>query len=349
MGWQMMIASEPPANEASRGMETIMLKLVRGALAALSLAVPLAVPLAAAAAYPDRPVTLVVPSVPGGAADVVGRLVAAEMSTQWGVPVIVENRAGGAGVIGAQAVARAKPDGYTLLLGPDASFTAVPYLMQDVPYRTEDFAPVATLATLQYVLVAAPTAPFKSLRELLEQARARPDAITYASGGPGSTHHLAMALFEHAAGISLKHVPYKAAPQGFVGVMGSQVDLMFIVASTAVPQIKAGKVQGLANAGAAPIAGAPDLPMVKDEVKDFTFYSCFGLFAPARTPAPVLADLQRAVATVLKSPEVRDKMQAQGMIVGDQDGLGLSERIAHDTRVLAPVLSDIKTATSKQQ
>jgi len=116
-----------------------------------------------------------------------------------------------------------------------------------------------------------------------------------------------------------------------------------------VPQIKAGKVQGLANAGAAPIAGAPDLPMVKDEVKDFTFYSWFGLFAPAQTPAPVQADLQRAVAAVLKSPEVRDKMQAQGMIVGDQDGLSLSARIAHDTRVLAPVLSDIKTATSKQQ
>lgn len=109
-----------------------MLKRVRGALAALSLAVPLV----ACAAYPDRPVTLVVPSVPGGAADNVGRLVAAEMSRQWGVPVIVENRAGGAGVIGTQAVARAKPDGYTLLLGPDASFTAVPYLMQDVPYRT---------------------------------------------------------------------------------------------------------------------------------------------------------------------------------------------------------------------
>lgn len=322
-----------------------MLKLICGALAAWSLAVPLA----AAAAYPDHPVTLVVPSVPGGAADVVGRLVAAELAKRWNVPVIVENRAGGAGIIGTQAVARAKPDGHTLLLGPDASFTAVPYLLPDVPYQAKDFAPVATLATLQYVLVGAPGAPFKSLRELLDQARARPDAITYASGGPGSTHHLAMALFERAAGISLKHVPYKAAPQGFVGVMGDQVDLMFIVASTAVPQIKAGKVQGLANAGAAPIAGAPELPMVKDTVKDFTFYSWFGLFAPARTPEPVLAELQSSVAAVLQSPEVRDKMQAQGMIVGDQDGLGLSERIARDVQVLAPVIADIKTATSKQQ
>ncbi|CAB3859252.1 hypothetical protein LMG26858_02131 [Achromobacter anxifer] len=322
-----------------------MLKLICGALAAWSLAVPLA----AAAAYPDHPVTLVVPSVPGGAADVVGRLVAAELAKRWNVPVIVENRAGGASIIGTQAVARAKPDGHTLLLGPDASFTAVPYLLPDVPYQAKDFAPIATLATLQYVLVGAPGAPFKSLRELLDQARARPDAITYASGGPGSTHHLAMALFERAAGISLKHVPYKAAPQGFVGVMGDQVDLMFIVASTAVPQIKAGKVQGLANAGAAPIAGAPELPMVKDTVKDFTFYSWFGLFAPARTPAPVLAELQNSVAAVLQSPEVRDKMQAQGMIVGDQDGLGLSERIARDVQVLAPVIADIKTATSKQQ
>ncbi|WP_258130566.1 Bug family tripartite tricarboxylate transporter substrate binding protein [Achromobacter anxifer] len=322
-----------------------MLKLICGALAAWSLAVPLA----AAAAYPDHPVTLVVPSVPGGAADVVGRLVATELAKRWNVPVIVENRAGGASIIGTQAVARAKPDGYTLLLGPDASFTAVPYLLPDVQYQAKDFAPIATLATLQYVLVGAPGAPFKSLRELLDQARARPDAITYASGGPGSTHHLAMALFERAAGISLKHVPYKAAPQGFVGVMGDQVDLMFIVASTAVPQIKAGKVQGLANAGAAPIAGVPELPMVKDTVKDFTFYSWFGLFAPARTPAPVLAELQNSVAAVLQSPEVRDKMQAQGMIVGDQDGLGLSERIARDVQVLAPVIADIKTATSKQQ
>lgn len=340
----MIVMTSAPADEARGGKETIMLNFIRAPLAMLCLAIPLA----AAAAYPDRPITLIVPSVPGGGADVAGRLVAAELARRLEVPVIVENRAGVAGIIGSQAVARARPDGYTLLLGLDASFTAAPYLMEEAPYRTEDFAPIATLATLQYVLVASPSAPFGSLRELLDQARARPDTITYASGGPGSTHHLAMALFEHDAGISLKHVPYKAAPQGFVGVMGSQVDLMFIVASTALPQVRAGKVRGLANAGTAPIAGAPDLPMIKEAVPGYTFYSWFGLFAPARTPAPVVEALGKAVAAALKSPELRDKMQAQGMIVGDEGAEGLRQRIARDTRVFAPMLADIKTAAARQ-
>ncbi|ODS74335.1 MAG: hypothetical protein ABS43_09970 [Bordetella sp. SCN 67-23] len=322
--------------------ETTMLKSATGLVAALAFAA------GAQAAYPDRPVTLVVPSVPGGAADMVGRLVAEQLGKQWNVPIIVENKPGGATIIGTQAVIKAAPDGYTLLLGIDASFAAVPFLMEKMPYQPrKDLEPVATLSTLRYVLVASPTAPFKSVEQLLEQARARPDTITYASGGEGSTHHLGMALFEQEAGVSFKHVPYKAAPQGFVDVMGGHIDMMFLAASTAIQPVRGGKVQGLANTAATPIPDLPDLPMLKDKVKGFTFDSWFGLFAPAGTPPAVIDKLTASVQSVLHDPQVRDKLQAQGLAAGEGGPRELRERIGADTRRLAPVIAKIKSQQSK--
>ncbi|WP_233146278.1 tripartite tricarboxylate transporter substrate binding protein [Pigmentiphaga sp. NML080357] len=302
----------------------------------------------ARAAYPDRPVTLVVPSVPGGAADMVGRLVAESLGKAWNVPVIVENKPGGATIIGTQAVIKAPPDGYTLLLGIDASFIAVPYLMDRMPYQPrKDLEPISTVSTLRYVLVASPSAPFKSVEQVLDQARARPETITYASGGEGSTHHLGMELFAQEAGVSFKHVPYKAAPQGFVDVMGGHVDMMFLAASTAIQPVRTGKVQGLANTSATPIPDLPELPMLKDKVQGFTFDSWFGLFAPAGTPASVIETLNASVRTVLQSAHVREKLQAQGLAAGDGGPQGLRDRIAGDTRRLAPVIAKIKSLQGK--
>jgi len=220
--------------------------------------------------------------------------------------------------------------------------------MEKMPYQPQkDLEPVATLSTLRYVLVASPTAPFKSVEQLLEQARARPDTITYASGGEGSTHHLGMALFEQEAGVSFKHVPYKAAPQGFVDVMGGHIDMMFLAASTAIQPVRGGKVQGLANTAATPIPDLPDLPMLKDKVKGFTFDSWFGLFAPAGTPAAVIDKLTASVQAVLRNPQVRDKLQAQGLAAGEGGPRELRERIAADTRRLVPVIAKIKSQQSK--
>ncbi|VCU68570.1 Tripartite tricarboxylate transporter family receptor [Pigmentiphaga humi] len=316
-----------------------MLRFTGPALAAAALTLAPA----AHAAYPDRPVVLVVPSVPGGAADLVGRMLAEQLGKRWNQPVIVENRPGGAFIIGTQTVIKAAPDGYTLLLGADASFSAVPYLMDKMPYQPDqDLLPVSPLSTLRYVLVASPASPYRSVEQLLAQARAHPGTVTFASGGEGSTHHLGMELFSHASGASFKHVPYKAAPQGFVDVMGGHVDMMFIAASTAIQPVKTGKVQGLANTADTPIPDLPGLPMLKDKVQGFTFDSWFGLFAPAGTPAAVASRLNASVQAVLKDPQVRDKLQAQGLSAWEGDGQTLRERIAADTQRLLPVIAKLK-------
>ena len=299
---------------------------------------------ALAGTYPERPIVLIVPSIPGGAADAVARQVAEGLAAQLGKPVIVENRPGGATTIGTQAVARAESDGYTLLLGLDAALAAAPYLLPKLPYRPDkDFAPIGTLATLQYALVASPTAPFHSVDELLARARGCcAGSITYASGGEGSVHHLGMELLQDEAGISLKHVPYKAAPQGFVDVMGGHVDMMLIAPGTAIGPMKAGKVQGLARTGTAPIPEAPALPALSATVKGYVFESWFGLLAPAATPAPTLARLEAALAAYSKTPDARTKMLALGVTPTPEGAATLKARITNDIARYAPVLTRLK-------
>ncbi len=317
-----------------------MFKIASSVLAAVVCG---AIPSAHAASYPDRPITLIVPSIPGGAADAIGRLVAEGMSEQLGAPIIVENRPGGATTIGTLAAIKARPDGYTLLLGLDASLVAAPYIMPKLPYQAQkDLIPIGMLATVQYVLVASPTAPFRSVAQLLEQARAKPGTITYASGGEGSVHHLGMELLQKDAGVSFKHIPYKAAPQGFVDVMGGHVDMMFIAAGTAIAPMKSHKVQGLASSGSTPIANAPELPALKDIVKGYTFESWFGLLAPIGTPAPVIAKLESTLADFLKTPRAQEKMQMLDLGIAREGADGLHARIDNDSRRFLPLLAKIK-------
>jgi tripartite-type tricarboxylate transporter receptor subunit TctC len=300
-------------------------------------------PALAADAYPQMPITLIVPSVPGGAADAVARLVGEGLARQLAKPVIVENRPGGATTIGTQAVVRASPDGYTLLLGLDAALVAAPYLLDPQPYRAQDLAPIGTLATLQYVLVASPGAPFSTLAEWLSTARTGPaGSITYASGGEGSVHHLAMELLQADAGVSLKHVPYKAAPQGFMDVMGGHVDMMFIAPGTALAPVRARKVKGLGRSGADPIKEAPELAAISDTLKAFQFESWFGLLAPAGTPAPVIAKLEQALMVLLRDSAIQERMTAIGVSPVVEGAQALKARIDADTRRFAPALVKIK-------
>ncbi len=258
-----------------------------------------AAPALAADVYPDKAVTVIVPSVAGGAADAVARAVAQGLGKQLNASVIVDNKPGAGTTLGTQQAIRMPADGYTLLLGLDASLTTAPFMLAKLPYQPKtDLTPVATLATLQYLLVASPTAPFHSVAELVAQARANPGTITYASGGEGSVHHLAMEAFQKEANIRLKHVPYKAAPQGFLDVMGSHVDMMFIASGTAVSPIKARKVQGLGRSGVAPVADLPAMAALKDmpECKGYVFESWFSLMVRSGTPAPVLSRISTALA-----------------------------------------------------
>ena len=196
---------------------------------------------------------------------------------------------------------------------------------------------------MQYVLVASPAAKFHSVPELVEQARGCcVGMLTYATGGEGSVHHLAMELLQHDARMELKHVPYKAAPQGFTDLMGGHIDLMFIAAGTASGPVKAGKVQALAVSGATKLNDLPTVPLLSDSVSGFVFESWFGLLAPAKTPSPVLKQLSSALGKFLSTPDARKKMQAIGVNAAEGDAAALQQRIESDTQRYAPIISKLK-------
>ncbi|MGB3067727.1 MAG: tripartite tricarboxylate transporter substrate binding protein [Ottowia sp.] len=302
-------------------------------------------PAMAADAYPDRPVTIVVPSVAGGAADAVARTVAQGLSKRLDATVVVDNKPGAGSTLGASHVAKSKPDGYTLLLGIDATFASAPYLMPVQPFRpVEDFQPIGTLAVFPYVLVASPSAPFQSAAQLVEMARAQPGQYTYASGGEGSIHHLIMDAFQKSAQIQLRHVPYKAAPQGFIDMMGGHVDLMFIAPGTGAGPIKSHKIKGLAQSGSKVLADLPEIPLLKDSPisRNFVFESWFGLFARKGTPAEVIQRLDRALSEVMNSAEVKNQLTAQGITPRFEPATALAKRVEDDTRRFAPVVSQLR-------
>jgi tripartite-type tricarboxylate transporter receptor subunit TctC len=341
-----------PRLAAHKKGDLTMMKMRRTTVALLCCAVlaPLATPALAADVYPDKTITMVVPTVAGGAGDAVGRAVAQGLGKQLNATVIVDNKPGAGTTLGTQQAIRMPADGYTLLLGLDASLTTAPFMLPKLPYQPKtDLTPIGTLATLQYLLVASPAAPFHSVAELVAQARANPGTITYASGGEGSVHHLAMEAFQKDAGIRLKHVPYKAAPQGFLDVMGSHVDVMFIATGTAVSPIKARKVQGLGRSGLAPIADLPNMAALKDmpECKGYVFESWFGLLVRAGTPAPVVSRIGTALAAFMKSPEAEAQMQALGVTLTYEEPATLARRIDDDTRRYAPVVSKLKEQSAK--
>lgn len=329
-----------------------MIKMRRTTLAGLCvmLTLPLATHTLAADAWPDKAITMVVPSVAGGAADAVGRAVALGLAKQLNATVIVDNKPGAGTTLGTQHVIRMPADGYNLLLGLDAALTTAPFMLPKLPYQPKtDLTPVATLATLQYILVASPTAPFRTVAELVAKARANPGTITYASGGEGSVHHLAMEAFQNEAGIRLKHVPYKAAPQGFLDVMGSHVDVMFIAPGTAISPIKAGKVQGLARSGVAVISDLPALAALKDvpESKGYVFESWFGLLVRSGTPAATISRISTAVTAFMKTSEATAQLQSLGVTPALEDAPTLAKRIDDDTRRYAPVLAKLKEQSAK--
>lgn len=322
-------------------LETIMLKLTCGVLSTLALALPLTTH----ADYPERPVTLVVPSVPGGAADTVARLVAEGLNQHWKTSVIVENRPGGNSLIATQHVIKAAPDGYTLLMGFDISFSAMPYLMERMPFDPQrDLTPVTTLASVDYLLLASPSAPFHTVKELLDQAKAKPGTITFASGGEGSNHHLGMEMLAHEAGVSFRHVPYKAAPQGFVDVMGGHVDIMILASGTATPPIQTKKVQGLAHTSHQAMPQLPELPALQNTLPGFTYDSWFGLFAPAGTSAAIVKKLESSVQEVLRNPQIKAKLDAQGLRAGEGGAEALKARILADTERTKPIITKLKAS-----
>ena len=288
-----------------------MKMLIRALLAACALAAGVA---QSADRYPDRPIHFVVPYPAGGPLDTVARLTAQKVAADLGQPIVVENRPGAGGNIGAEYVARAAPDGYTLLLGAVATHAINPTLYAHIPYDAQrDFEPVTQLASTPNVLIVNPSLPVHNVREFVAYAKAHPGTLNFGSGSTGSAGHLAGELFKRMAGIDMTHVPYKGAAPAMTDLIAGQVQLMFDNLASALTQIKAGKVRALAVTTAKRTPLAPDLPTIAESgLPGFDINTWFGLFVPAKTPQPIVLRLHDEFVKALNAPDVREKMLALG-------------------------------------
>ena len=285
----------------------------RALLAAFGLgSVATLLPRSAFAAYPDRPIRPIVPFAAGGNADIVGRLVGDQMSQALGQPVVVENRGGAGGGIGAEFVARAAPDGYTLFVGSNGPLTVNPFVQAKLAYDPlKDFAPVALTSYVPHVIILNNQVPAKTLPELI--ALSKKQAINMATSGVGSATHMTLERFKAASGANITHVPYKSGGALMPDLMGGSIQAAMTEFSTALALHKGGKARIVAIASAQRSQLAPDIPtFIESGVKDFTAQSFIGILAPAGTPAPVIDRLQKAIAGALTGGTAPDRLRGMG-------------------------------------
>ena len=269
--------------------------------------------LAQAQSYPNKTVRLVVPFPPGGATDIVARLVADQLTKQWGQSMVVDNRSGASGMIGAELVAKSAPDGYTLLMGTLVTNVISHYLFDKVPFSPDAFAPVTLLTTTPNILLANNTLPVSTIQELIAYAKANPNKVTYSSAGIGLSGHLGMELFASAVGLKLVHVPFRGSAPSNQAFAAGQVNLTLDLVPTATIPVKAGEAKPLAVASAARVRQFPNVPtFVELGYKSVQAYTWNGLMAPAGTPKPVIDRIQRDAQTALKTPELRDRLAQMG-------------------------------------
>ena len=296
--------------------------------ASLLCAAALAAPYAQAQSYPSKPIRIVVPFGPGGATDVVARTVADKLATRLGQPVIVENKPGASTMIGADAVAKAAPDGYTLLVSGSSTFSVAPALKERMPY---DHQKIALLVKAPLVLVSGPSAPAKSLAELVALAKAKPGDLGYATFGAGSAPHLLGEMFAHEAGIKVMAVPYKGSAPASMALLGGEIQFAFDTIPSVGPHIKAGKLRPLAVSSSQRSSALPDVPTLAElKLGKATFDGFYGLAAPAGTPAAIQQLLGREVAAIMALPDVKEKMLAAGLEPGFLDAPAFSTKVAEE-------------------
>jgi tripartite-type tricarboxylate transporter receptor subunit TctC len=265
--------------------------------------------------FPSKPLRIVVPQPPGGGFDSAARTLAPPLAALLGQPVVVENRPGGGTIVGTDAVAKAEPDGHTLLLGASANIVFTAPMNKSLPFNVRaDFTPIGLAVTNTYTLIARNDLPFASLREVVDYARANPGKLTYASAGNGTGQHISAAVLWHVAGVSVTHVPYKGAQGVYQDLLPGRVDLFFDATQTAKAQVDAGRVKALAVSGPSRLPIHPSVPTVRETgVADYELVSWIGLFAPSATPAPALARLRAEFARVMAMPEVTSTFERQGL------------------------------------
>ena len=291
-----------------------MFRVFRLTAAVIALGFPGHVLAQATVAYPERPILMIVPLAAGSAADASLRLIANKMSADLGKPVTVENVAGAAGIIGAERGSRAAPDGYTVIGISDSVLTSAPQMQKNARFDPlKDLAPVAQLADINWVLVAHPSFPPKTVAELVALAKGKPGSIDYSSGGLGSPQQMAMELFKSKAGINLTHVPYKGATAALTDVVAGVVPVTFTAVSIAQPFIEAGTLKALATGGAKRSALLPNVPTVGEAgVAGYEWKTWVSLMAPPNTPPEIVAKLNTAALAALKDPDVNSKLVATG-------------------------------------
>ena len=299
-------------NDMNRGPIVAVLALMLSSAAPLlALHSPTAV---AQQAWPVKPVRMLIPWPPGGSNDVAGRIIAPRLSEALGQQVTIENRGGAAGTVGADVVARAEPDGYTLMLH-SVTHLSNAALYPKLPYDTvRDFTPIGMVSTQPTLLVVHPSFPIRSVKDLIALARAKPKQVLYGSAGNGSAPHLSMTLFSSMARVELEHVPYKGGGPALAGLLGGEVPLMLATVPSVMGQVKAGKLRAVATTSARRLPMLPDIPTVSESgLPGYEMSPWMGMWGPARLPRPIADQVNRMLAKVLSTPDVRDQFLQQGL------------------------------------
>lgn len=287
-------------------------------------------PASAQDAYPSKPIRMIVPFAPGGAVDVVARIVAKGMSERLGQSVIIENRGGAGGGIGSDAAARSAPDGYTLLMGSTATMSINPSIYKTLSYDPiKSFAPVAMVAQAPHVIVVSSTAPFKTVDSLIEYAKTHPDAATFGSGGIGTPTHLAGEMFARQTGTKMRHIPYKGSGPALADLIGNQLTFQIDSLPAVLGFIKADRLRALAQTGSTRASSLPDVPTAAEAgLANFEVSGWFGVFAPVGTPPAIVNRLNTAIRATLADPGTRALLTQQGAVPsgGSADQFGLQVR-----------------------
>lgn len=307
-----------------------------------AIAATTAFPGIARAAWPDKPIRIVVPYAPGGFTDIVSRLVAQKMTLRLGQPVIVENKAGGSTTIAAEHVARSTPDGLTLIMAVTTTLSTNPFLFKKLGYKASDFAPVALTGLTPFVLSAHPALPASTVKELIALGKSRPGSLNLATLGTGSSTHLVGAMFNSLAGLELPYIPYKGAGPALSDLAAGHVQLFFDGIATSAPLFRAGKLKGIALTAEARSPAAPQVPTFSESgLPEMMAASWYGLLAPAGTPAAVIDTLNQATNEALQAPDVRARVEQDGAVAPQLSPRQFGELIERHTqqwgRVIAPL------------
>ncbi|MBL8514253.1 MAG: tripartite tricarboxylate transporter substrate binding protein [Betaproteobacteria bacterium] len=300
-------------------------------------------PYARASTWPHAPVKIIVPFAPGGGGDVIARLVAPAMSAHWKQPVLIDNRAGASGLIGADAVAKSKPDGFTLLLSNNASIATAPLVVGNAGFHPlRDFAHAAMLGGFANALLVRNDHPAKTLADFVAQVRAKPGAVNYSSAGNGSAGHLTGELFKLKAGVDMRHIPYKGTGPALIDLMAGQIDALFDGLPASLGYMRAGKLRAIAVTSEKRSPLFPGLPALQEMAAGVIGGAWFGLSAPAGTPAPIIGAIELALRVALNQPEVKSRFAEMGVDLSPKNAADYTAHIEAEIARWAPVIRDAR-------